>query len=162
MDCEGYLPSQTRIEISMILSILAGTQSGLYNEMLSLGYINKEFGATLFDGRNFASILFSGESASPEKVVEKLKESIENLQENGISKEEFELIRKQYYGRYIMAFNHVEGIGDALTDCACDGSGLFDEIGIFESMTVEQLNQRIRKDFDLNRTVLSVVKPGKK
>ena len=159
MDCEGYLPTKERIEISMLLSLLVGSQSKLYNQMLSDGFINKEFGASLFDGRNFASILFSGESKVPNKVVETLKETILTLQKDGIDPEEFELIRKQYYGRYIMAFNNVEGIGDALTDCACDGSGLFDEISIFEKMTVNDLNQRLKTAFDLNRCALSVITP---
>lgn len=159
MDCEGYLPTKERIEISMLISLLVGSQSKLYNQMLSDGFINKEFGASLFDGRNFASILFSGESKVPNKVVETLKETILTLQKDGIDPEEFELIRKQYYGRYIMAFNNVEGIGDALTDCACDGSGLFDEISIFENMTVNDLNQRLKTTFDLNRCALSVITP---
>lgn len=159
MDCEGYLPTKERIEISMLISLLVGSQSKLYNQMLSDGLINKEFGASLFDGRNFASILFSGESKVPNKVVETLKETILTLQKDGIDPEEFELIRKQYYGRYIMAFNNVEGIGDALTDCACDGSGLFDEISIFEKMTVNDLNQRLKTAFDLNRCALSVITP---
>lgn len=159
MDCEGYLPTKERIEISMLISLLVGSQSKLYNQMLSDGFINKEFGASLFDGRNFASILFSGESKVPNKVVETLKETILTLQKDGIDPEEFELIRKQYYGRYIMAFNNVEGIGDALTDCACDGSGLFDEISIFEKMTVNDLNQRLKTAFDLNRCALSVITP---
>ena len=159
MDCEGYLPTKERIEISMLISLLVGSQSKLYNQMLSDGLINKEFGASLFDGRNFASILFSGESKVPNKVVETLKETILTLQKDGIDPEEFELIRKQYYGRYIMAFNNVEGISDALTDCACDGSGLFDEISIFEKMTVNDLNQRLKTAFDLNRCALSVITP---
>ena len=159
MDCEGYLPTKERIEISMLISLLVGSQSKLYNQMVSDGFINKEFGASLFDGRNFASILFSGESKVPNKVVETLKETILTLQKDGIDPEEFELIRKQYYGRYIMAFNNVEGIGDALTDCACDGSGLFDEISIFENMTVNDLNQRLKTAFDLNRCALSVITP---
>ncbi len=159
MDCENYLPLKQRTEISMILSLLSGKQSKLYNNMLNQGLINKEFGSTLFDGRNFASILFSGESTRPNDVVEQLKSAIQELQEQGINPEEFELVRKQYYGRYIMSFNSVEGIGDALTDCACDGTGLFDDIAVFENMTVEDLNQRLRSDFDLSRSTLSVVSP---
>ena len=162
LDCEGYLPTKERIELSMILSILVGSQSPLYNQMLNVGLINKEFGASLFDGRNFASILFSGESKHPEKVVDTLKNAIIELQQKGIDSQEFELIKKQYFGRYIMAFNNVEGIGDALTDCACDGSELFDEISIFESMTVEDLNRRLKTAFDLNRSTLSVVSPIQK
>ncbi len=159
LDCEGYLPTKERIEISMLLSLLVGSQSHLYNQMLNQGLINKEFGSSLFDGRNFASILFSGESSQPKEVVKILKEAISNLQKNGIDSEEFELVRKQYFGRYIMAFNNVEGIGDALTDCACDNSGLFDEIAIFEAMTVEDLNQRLKTAFNLNRSALSVILP---
>jgi predicted Zn-dependent peptidase len=78
---------------------------------------------------------------------------------NGVDPIEFELIRKQYYGRYLMSFNHVEGIGDALTDCACDDTDLFDEARIFAEMTVEDLNTRLKSAFITERSALSVIKP---
>ncbi len=159
LDCDGHLSLQERTEISMLLSLMTGSQSPLYNQMLNDGLINKEFGATLFEGRNFASILFSGESKDPKAVVERIQQAITELKHSGVDEDEFQLIRKQYYGRYIMAFNQVEAIGDSLTDCACDGSGLFDEVAMFESMTVHHLNRRLQTAFDLTRSALSVVTP---
>ncbi len=159
MDTDGYLPLRTRTEIAMILAILVGQQSAFYNQLLNDGLINKSFGGSLFDGRNFATIMFSGESTDPKGVADRIKDMIVYAQTNGLDPEEFELIRRQFYGRYLMAFNSVENIGDALTDCACDGSGLFDEAAIFQSVTVEDLNHTLNECFDLNRDVLSVVKP---
>jgi predicted Zn-dependent peptidase len=159
LDCEGYLPLKERTEISMILSLLVGQQSSFYNQLLNDGLINKAFSASLFDGRNFASILFSGESSNPDMVVEKIKIALNEMKVSGVDPIEFELIRKQYYGRYLMSFNHVEGIGDALTDCACDDTDLFDEARIFAEMTVEDLNTRLKSAFITERSALSVIKP---
>ena len=161
LDCEGYLPLKNRTEISMILSAFLGQQSPLYNQLLKEGLINKSFGVSLFDGRNFACILFSGESSDPKLVVEKIKTALSELQQKGIDPQEFELIRRQFYGRYLMSFNNVEGIGDALTDCACDNSDLFDEARIFANVTVNDLNERLLSDFKAERSALSVVLPNK-
>ncbi len=159
LDTDGYLPLKDRTEISMLLSVLTGQQSALYNQLLNEGLINKDFGASLFDGRNYACILFSGESKDPKQLVERLKQAIKQWQIDGIDEDEFQLIRRQFYGRYLMAFNNVEGIGDALTDCACDGSGLFDEAAIIEQTTVNNINHQLQTVFNFDRTTLSVVNP---
>ncbi len=159
LDANGYLPLKERTQISMLLSIIVGQQSTFFNQLLDEGLINKEFGASLFDGRNFACILFSGESSDPKKVKDRICQEITRLIETGVDEEEFQLIRKQFYGRYLMAFNSVEGIGDALTDCACDGSQLFDEAELFESMTANDLNECLKDLFQLDRSALSVINP---
>ncbi len=159
LDADGYLPLKDRTEISMLLSVLVGQQSPLYHQLLNEGLINKDFGASLFDGRNYACIMFSGESKDPQLVVNRLQQAIIQLQKDGIADDEFQLIRRQFYGRYMMAFNNVEGIGDALTDCACDGSGLFDEAEIIQEATRTDLEHQLKTLFDFNRSTLSVIKP---
>ena len=52
--------------------------------------------------------------------------------EKGVEPEKFELVRRQFYGNYVMNFNNVEIVGDMLTNCACASSGLFDEAEIYE------------------------------
>ncbi len=159
LDTIGYLPLSTRTELSMLLAVLFGQQSPLYNQLLDEGLINKGFGASLFEGRNYACILFSGESVDPKTVIKRLKTAFEQAKTSGIDPQEFELIRRQFYGSYIMAFNNVEGIGDALTDCACDESGLFDEAQIIENMTPNDLNRHLQQTIDIERSALSVIKP---
>ncbi len=159
LDCEGYLSLRERTEINILLSLLTGQQSALYNEMLEEGLINKEFGASLFEGRNFACILFSGESRDPQAVVARIQQALAQCKQQGIDAQEVELVLRQYYGRYMMTFNSVEGIGDALTDCACDGTGLYDEADLLQAMTVQDLQARLNTAFDPTRSALSVVNP---
>ena len=160
-DCVGYCSVKERVETEMLLEIIMGPQTDFYNDLMNDGLINKEFSASYFEGRNFASILFSGESKDPSAVSQRIKDRIKEVMDSGIDPENFELVRRQFYGNYVMNFNNVEIVGDMLTNCACSGSGLFDEAEIYENMTVEDLNSRIKTAFDFDRLCMSVVEPIK-
>lgn len=158
-NCAGYKSAKERIETEMILEILTGPQSNFYNRLINEGLINKEFSASYFEGRNFACILFSGETRDPETVAENIKNEIRKAAADGIDSEAFELAKRQFYGSYLMNFNNVENIGDLLTNCACTGGNLFEDAEIFEKLTITDLNDRIKTSFDLNRCSMSVIQP---
>lgn len=160
-DCEGYRSVKERLETEVLLELIIGSQTDFYNELINEGLINKGFSASYFEGRNFACILFNGESRLPEEVSEKIRERIKNVLESGVDKREFESVRRRFYGNYVMNFNNVELVGDMLTNCACSGAGLFDEAEIYEKMTAEDLNSRAKKSFDFNRLCMSVIEPIK-
>ena len=160
-DCVGYRSVKERVETEMLLEIIMGSQTDFYNELMNEGLINKEFSASYFEGRNFASVLFSGESKDPAALSEKIKNRIREVCEKGVEPEKFELVRRQFYGNYVMNFNNVEIVGDMLTNCACASSGLFDEAEIYEKMTVNDLNERAKTSFDFDRLCMSVIEPIK-
>lgn len=160
-DCEGYRSVKERVETEMLLELIIGSQTDFYNELMTEGLINKEFSATYFEGRNYACILFSGESRDPAVLAERIKARIKEVLESGIDENKFESVRRQFYGSYVMNFNNVETVGDMLTGCACSGAGLFDEAEIYENMTAEDLNKRAKESFDFDRLCLSVIEPVK-
>ena len=146
-----------RVETEMLLEILSGHQSSLYNRMVSEGICNRDFSSEYFEGRGFASVLFSGESKDPEKVATEIKNEITRLINDGINEEDFESVRRQFLGHYIMDFEDVETVGDSLVTCACNGEGLFDEGDILKNVTREDLAARLKTDFNLKYSALSVI-----
>ena len=103
--------------------------------------------------------MFSGQSAYPEQVADEIKKEISRLQSEGIDEDDFKSVQRMFYGRSVIMFNDVEGIGDALTGAACSESGLFDEPDVIKNVTADKLIKRLGEQFAQERSALSIILP---
>ena len=144
--------------MNILLDIIAGKVSPLYEKMLSEGLINPSFSAEYFIGRGFAVPMFMGESADPEKVRDEIFERIDELKKNGISDEDFEISKKRLYGLEIRAFNEVDDLANNIVDCYFNGCTLFDSIMCYKTITKTDIEKTLENSFDINKACLSVIK----
>lgn len=154
-------PIRTAKEVvcmDIALDIIAGKTSLLYNRLIANGLINPTFGSEYFIGRGFASPMFSGESRQPEKVRDEVIENIEKLKADGISDEDFNISRKRLYGMALRSFNDVEDIAGNIVDSYFNGSDIFEELGIYKTVTKEDVENTIRTCFDNDKFCLSVIR----
>ena len=147
------------IESSIIMDIICGKTSELYNEMLESGLINSSFEFEYFFGYGYSAAIFTGESNKAEEVKEKLIERIKELQKNGIDEADFERIRRKLYGRAIMAYNDIDEIANNMIASEFAGECVFDDIEILGTLTLEELNNRLKESIDTECCSLSVIKP---
>lgn len=147
-----------RVCTGILLEMIAGDASPLYEELINEGLINDEFSFEYFTGPGYSAVIFEGESQNPKKVAEKIKREIERLKTEGINKKLFSAVRCGMYGNAIRVFNSVEGIAMQFVDCATNGSGLFDEIKYLKSVTAEDVYKRLNL-LENDKTVLSVINP---
>ena len=165
MFCFGYKENadrkptvKERVCTGILLEMIAGDASPLYEELINEGLINDEFSFEYFTGEGYSAVIFEGESQNPKKVAEKIKQEIERLKTDGINKKLFSAVRCGMYGNAIRVFNSVEGIAMQFVDCAANGSGLFDEIKYLKSVTAEDVYKRLNL-LENDKTVLSVINP---
>ena len=152
--------SQRDILISEISSeAVAGKTSAFYSELLEAGLINTSFESEYFCGYGYAAWIFTGESPDGREVQKRITARIRALQETGISKADFERIRKKLYGRSIMQFNDIDGIANAMVSAYFCKEGLFDETEILQSLTLDEVNARLRTALQTDCASLSVIKP---
>lgn len=163
--CFGYKENadrkptvKERVCTGILLEMIAGDASPLYEELINEGLINDEFSFEYFTGEGYSAVIFEGESQNPKKVAEKIKQEIERLKTDGINKKLFSAVRCGMYGNAIRVFNSVEGIAMQFVDCATNGSGLFDEIKYLKSVTAEDVYKRLNL-LENYKTVLSVINP---
>ena len=147
------------LESSIIMDIICGKTSELYNEMLESGLINSSFEFEYFFGYGYSAAIFTGESNKAEDVKEKLIERIKELQKNGIDEADFERIRRKLYGRAIMAYNDIDEIANNMIASEFAGECVFDDIEILGTLTLEELNNRLKESIDTECCSLSVIKP---
>ena len=156
------LPKRTlkqRIATSILLEMLAGNTSELYNSLLEQELINTSFGFEQFTGFGYAATIFSGESKNPEEVARQINAYISDLRGKGIDAEAFERTRRKLYGRAVMSFNDIDDVANDLVGAHFDGTGVFDDIEIYRTITVDDVKEVLDNTMREEYAALSVIKP---
>ena len=143
----------------IFLEALFDDYSDVYRELYDDGIINATFGSEVFDGRDYISLLISGESKEPEKVYAKIKEAFEHAIEHGIDEEAFECAQKSVYGRYLRATERVEGVAMALMNGYFPGVDMYELIETAANATAESVIERIKSVYSVENSALSVIRP---
>jgi len=147
------------IELSILSEIIFGKTGELHNKLYNEGHILGDLEAEVNCERNYGFTAVSGESNDPEKVREIILEEIKNLKENGITLEETERTKKAFHGSYIKMFNSVSGISHSFMANVFKGIMPFDFFDVIDTVTHEDIVNRLNEYFDEDKTVLSVINP---
>ncbi|MGN0561522.1 MAG: EF-P 5-aminopentanol modification-associated protein YfmH [Candidatus Fimenecus sp.] len=143
---------------NLLLDAICGKTTPFYNELLDRGLINTSFDWEYFYGYGYAATIFTGETPDARAVEQRLVERISALQESGISEADFERIRKKHYGRTVMQFNDIESIANNMVSSYFRKESLFDDAEILQSLTLDEVNARLRTAIDVNCRSLTVIK----
>ncbi len=144
--------------MNMLLKVVAGEASALYKRLTDLELINDEFETEYFSGRNYAAVLFEGESKDPKAVTEYINAEIERLLVNGIDDMLFTSIKKEMYGSAIKRYNSVENIAMMFIDSSVSNYNIFDELQIIKQIKKEDIEKYLSV-LNKERSVLSVILP---
>lgn len=149
---------KTIVETNILLEILAGEASDLYNSLFEKGLINSSFSKEYFIGYGYEAITFDGESENPKAVSEAIKQEVARLKKEGIDENQFEAVRRSLYGREIMEYNDIDSIANGFVSAHFGGYSIFDSVEIFRSVTKEDIEKRLSQVMDEQYSALSVVK----
>ena len=158
LNADKYPSVKDRVCIEILLELIAGDCSPLYKRLMENSLINDDFSFEHFCGDGYNAVIFEGDSYDPSAVAEGIKQEIDRIKQEGISKKLFAAVRSGLYGNAIRGFNSVEGIAMQLVDCAMNDTNLFDELKYLKSVTVESVLKRLAL-LDNRNTVLSVINP---
>ena len=149
-----------RIVTSVLLEIIAGKSSALYERLMDEGLINDGFGTEYFNGFGYAAEIFDGESSDPEKVAAEIKAEISRLRRDGIDEKDFTRAKNSLYGQMVMQYNVIDNIASALVSAAMTGDGLFDEMDVFASLTLDDVTECLNNQLREEYSALSVILPA--
>lgn len=147
------------IETEIILETVFGKSSDLYLELYEKGLIDSTFGTETELRKQYGFTLLGGESSNPGKVYEIIKEKLGAYIENGIPTDAYERAKKVLVSQDIKLFNSIEGMGNEFMSNVLSGQNPLDYRDIAESVTYEDVIERLKTHFDAVNSVLSVVKP---
>ncbi len=143
----------------IFVGALCDDYTKVYRELYDEGLINATFGSEVFCGRDYISILLSGESRDPEKVYNRLKEEFDNILEHGIPDDVFTCAQRTVYGHYMRSYDRVTGAATALFNCHFPGVDMYEMLDIAANATPESVIERIKSTYCSENSALSVVKP---
>lgn len=153
-------PLRERVETDIMLEILAGKSSRLYNDLLGKGLINDQFGCSYFTGHGVAVEMFEGESNDPDAVAQAIEAELARIRRDGISDDEFTRAKNTLYGKNVMMYNSVERIATALVGAAVEDCGIFEVQDIYDSVTREDIMRCISRQMASERRAISIVRPA--
>ncbi|MBE6899371.1 MAG: insulinase family protein [Ruminococcaceae bacterium] len=143
----------------IFVGALCDDYTKVYRELYDEGLINATFGSEVFCGRDYISILLSGESRDPEKVYNRLKEEFEHLLEHGIPEDVFACAQKTVYGHYMRSYDRVTGVATALFNCHFPGVDMYEMLDIAANATPESVVEHVKAVYSAENSALSVIKP---
>lgn len=153
-----YRRLKSKICVELLLEIICGEASPLYKRLTNDGLINDEFDFEYFTGRDYAAVIFSGESKYPERIAEEIKKEIAKIKEYGFDKKHFSAVKCAAYGDAVRRFNSVEAVAMQLTECAVSDYDMSQQIKLLKTVSYDDVLKRA-DIFDDDLSVLSVVKP---
>ena len=153
-----YRRLKSKVCVALLLELICGDASPLYERLMNEGLINDDFDYEYFTGCGYAAVIFGGESKDPQRVAEEIKKEIARMREEGADKKLFSAVKCSMYGDAIRRFNNVEGIAMQLAECAMLDFDLFEELKLLKTVTYDDVLRRLDV-FDEQNAVLSVILP---
>ena len=149
---------KTHITIEILLNMIAGESSRLYQELYKSGVILNMPSFEYEFTDDYAYILVSGASRNPDEFLEKFNQEIENYINNGINEKDFERTKKMIYGEYVKEYNNVSDIARMFLNDFMKGVNSFDYIEEITTIDMEYAKQVLIDNFKKEKQVFSVVK----
>lgn len=156
----GYDLLKRKVALEIILSMLMGRSSLLYNQLYNEGLINQSFGSEASLEGAFGYTAWGGQSKDPKKVSERIIETINQVHKNGLDKKSFERIKKAHEGRFIGNLNSPENISHEFIPLYFNGAYFFELTKVYEELTIDDA-QEIFKDHFSMEPALSIIWPMK-
>lgn len=145
------------IAIDIILDILLGNTSKLFNNLYEDGIIYSDF-STLYEyDRNYAHVIIQNQAYDYRKVINCIEKEIEKVKKSGINKEDFEIAKKKIYGVYVREFEEVSDVGNNFFENFLKGINPFDFIDESININIEYVTQVLIDVFDSNKFVYSII-----
>ncbi len=146
-------------ETDVLTAMLFGESSMLYKQLEENKLINNSFSFEHFESDSYSALLLGGESRNPKKAAELIKNYVQDKLTNGLDEEEFLLSKRSTYGDAIASFNSIEGIGNIINSMHFTNREMFKYIDILSKLTLEDVENRLREQFSIDKCALSVILP---
>ena len=147
------------VAIEIILEMILGKSSNLYEELYNEGLIKKEFNTDYSFEENYAYSSISNESEKVDEVIDRIKKRINEMKSTNIDEKEFERIKKMLYGEYVTIFNDVTKIGSVVVSDYFKGINSLDYVDAYKEIDKEYVEKVLQEHFDDNKMAISIINP---
>lgn len=145
------------LESKLMLDMLFGSSTQLYQKLYDEGLISDSFGHEYNSSPQYAFSAIGGDTKDPDQLLARIREEVETIKQKGFEETHFERARKKRIGGYLRMLNSPENIAHEFTRHRFRGSDLFEVLPVYESITLEDVNRRLQEHLDWNQMAVSLV-----
>lgn len=145
------------LESKLMLDLLLGSSTQLYQKLYDEELISDSFGHEYNSSHGYAFSAIGGDTKDPDRLLSRIREEIEAVKASGFAAEHFERARKKRIGGYLRMLNSPENIAHEFTRHRFRGSDLFEVLPVYESITLDDVNRRLREHTDWEQMAVSLV-----
>lgn len=142
----------------LVLDIAFGTSSALYQKWYDSGLITENFDVDYSGEQDYGYSIIGADTPDPDRLAEEVKQGIAALKQSGIAQDDFERAKRKKIGQFLRSLNSVEFIANQFTNYKFNGSDLFSVVPALESITREDVEERLREHFLPEQMSISIVR----
>ena len=161
--CEPADRGQEAIRAEMVGELAAealfGESSPLYLSLYQQGLIDSSFGGGYDTVEGMAMLSAAGDSNSPEQVRDAIIAYAQQLVREGIPEKDFLRMKRSAMGRRIRALDSFDSICFRISAYYFSGFDYFDFPAIYESITVQELQELLQRAVDPERMSMCIINP---
>jgi predicted Zn-dependent peptidase len=160
-DLEGGGSEQQSREImtQMVIEILFGKSSSTYEKLYQEGTIDDTFSAYYSGYLDFGFSILGVDTDTPDRFQDRIREQLLGTLKDGISSSDFERQKNKYLGKFIRTFNSIKSSAYSLLNFTFKGLYPQQVMEIIERITLDDLNNRLRRHLNPDEMVCSTVEP---
>jgi predicted Zn-dependent peptidase len=148
------------LETRLLLDVLFSTSSPHHQRLYESGLIDDSFDASYSGEDDFGFTIIGAETDDPDRLVAELWRTLEKVKNEGIARDDFELARRRFLGRYVRAFNSAEALAGALVTCHFRKIRLDDLTRIAMELEHGDLERRLASHLREENSAVSLLRPN--
>jgi predicted Zn-dependent peptidase len=148
------------LETRLLLDVLFSTSSPYHQRLYESGLIDDSFDASYSGEDDFGFTILGAETDDPDRLVAELWKTLAQVRKEGIARDDFELARRRFLGRYVRAFNSAEALAGALVTCHFRRIRLDDLTRIAMELAPADLERRLAAHLGEEHAAVSILRPN--
>ena len=157
-----YAEEKLRNEMTlrMLIDLIADDTSDLYRNLYDSGLANGMFDASVISGEDYLSVMFTGESKDPEKVIGDIKKEIAKRRDIGFDEGRFLECKRAFLGSELCSFDSVEAVAARMTVGYFKDYGIYDIIDIVDSISINDVENMLEKVLNDKNSTAAFIRPA--
>ncbi|WJM10474.1 pitrilysin family protein [Paenibacillus sp. PK1-4R] len=141
----------------LMMDLLFGSSTRLFQKLYDEDLISDSFGHEYNSSPQYAFSAIGGDTKDPDQLLARIREEVDAIVENGFESTDFERARKKKIGGYLRMLNSPENIAHEFTRQQFRGGDFFNMLPLYESITLEDVNLRLREHIRWDQLAVSLV-----
>lgn len=157
-DTRGHEAIQQYASASILMDILFGRSSELYQRLMEKELINSSYGMEYSCEAGYAHGIIGSESENPEKAWEEVDTFLKTEAFSFLSEAEVERVKRKTIGRFLQACNSIESLARVSVGFMNRGMNVFDYYDILQNLDVKQVKERFEILTSPERRSMSIIR----